>query len=41
MQKAKEEIIMMDVIMVAVLAGCVGLVYLLIGWCHKQVDVNE
>lgn len=32
---------MMDLIMIAVLAGCVGLVVLLIDWCQKQVDRNE
>lgn len=32
---------MMDLIMIAVLAGSVGLVYLLISWCHKQVDKHE
>lgn len=32
---------MMDFIMIAVLAGCVGLICLLISWCQKQVDRNE
>ena len=32
---------MMDVIMIAILAGCVGIVALLIDWCQKQVDRNE
>lgn len=32
---------MMDLIMILVLAGCVGIVALLIGWCQKQVDRNE
>lgn len=32
---------MMDLIMIAILAGCVGLVSLLISWCQKQVDRNE
>lgn len=32
---------MMDIIMIAILAGCVGLVRLLISWCQKQVDRNE
>lgn len=32
---------MMDLIMVAILAGCIGLVVLLINWCQKQVDRNE
>ena len=29
---------MMDCIMFAVLAGCIGSIILLIGWCQKQVD---
>lgn len=32
---------MLDLIMLAVLGGCVGLVYLLARWCQKQVDANE
>lgn len=32
---------MLDLIMVATLAVCCGLVYLLVHWCHKQVDSNE
>lgn len=32
---------MMDLIMVAILAGCIGLVVLLINRCQKQVDRNE
>lgn len=32
---------MIDFIMVAILAGCTGLVLLLISWCQKQVDRNE
>ncbi len=32
---------MMDVIMIAVLAGSIGLVCLLIGWCQKELDRNE
>ena len=32
---------MMDLIMVSILAGCVGLIYLLIGWCHSQVDKHD
>ena len=32
---------MMDFIMVAILAGCIGLVWLFISWCQKQVDRNE
>lgn len=32
---------MMDFIMIAILAGCVGLVWLFIRWCQKQVDRNE
>lgn len=32
---------MMDVIMLAVLAACYGLVLLLIRWCQKQVDCYE
>jgi len=31
----------LDLIMVATLAVCCGLVYLLVHWCHKQVDSNE
>lgn len=32
---------MIDFIMIAILAGCFGLVLLLINWCQKQVDRNE
>ncbi len=32
---------MMDLIMLAVLAGCIGSVILLIGWCQRQIDRNE
>ena len=32
---------MMDVIMIAVLAGSIGLVCLLIGWGQKELDRNE
>ncbi|CCX38633.1 unknown [Clostridium sp. CAG:1013] len=32
---------MMDFIMIAILAGCVWLILLLISWCQKQVDRNE
>lgn len=32
---------MMDFIMIAILAGCVCLVLMLISWCQKQVDRNE
>ena len=32
---------MMDLIMIAVLAGSVGLIYLLIGWCQKQVGASK
>ncbi len=32
---------MMDLIMLAVLAACTGLVYLLIRWCRQQVDRND
>lgn len=32
---------MLDLIMVAVIAGCIGLVLLLVKWCQKQVDRNE
>ena len=32
---------MPDVIMLAVLAGCVGLIVLLIEWCQKQSDADE
>lgn len=32
---------MMDILMLAVLAISTGLVFLLVGWCQKQVDRNE
>lgn len=32
---------MMDLIMIAILEGCVGIVLLLISWCQKQIDRNE
>ena len=32
---------MMDCLMLAVLAGCIGAIILLIGWCQKQVDKSE
>lgn len=32
---------MMDLIMIAVLAGCVSLIGLLIAWCQKQVEKTE
>ena len=32
---------MPDVIMLAVLAGCVGLIVHLIEWCQKQIDADE
>lgn len=32
---------MMDLIMIAILAGCIGLVALLVIWCQKQVERNE
>lgn len=32
---------MMDLIMTAVLAGCMGLVVLLAIWCQKQTDMNS
>ena len=32
---------MMDCIMLAVLAVCIGSIILLIGWCQKQVDKSE
>ncbi len=32
---------MLDVIMLAVLAACCGLVALLVYWCQKQVDSDE
>lgn len=32
---------MMDCIMLAVLAGCIGSIILLIGWCQKQVDKSR
>ena len=31
----------MDFIMLAVLAGCIGSIILLIGWCQMQVDKSE
>lgn len=31
----------MDAVLLTVLAGCIGLIVLLIGWCQKQVDRNE
>lgn len=31
----------MDLLMLAVLAACTALVWLLIRWCAKQVDLNE
>ena len=32
---------MMDCVMLAVLAGCIGSIILLIVWCRKQVDRSE
>ena len=32
---------MTDFIMLGTLAVCVGLIYLLISWCGKQVDKSE
>ena len=32
---------MMDIIMLLVLAGCIGLVTLLVYWCQKQVERYE
>lgn len=32
---------MMDLIMIAVLAGSIGLVALLAAWCQKQIERNE
>lgn len=32
---------MMDVLMLAILAGSAGIIWLLIQWCAKQVDSNE
>lgn len=32
---------MLDVIMLAILAASVGLIGLLIHWCHKQVEADE
>ncbi len=32
---------MMDLAMLGTLAVSVGLVYLLVGWCRKQVDSEE
>lgn len=31
---------MMDLIMIAVLAGCMGLVVLLAIWCQKQIETK-
>ena len=41
LQKQKQEDTVMMDLMIAVLAGSVGLIYLLIGWCQKQVDRSE
>ncbi len=32
---------MMDVIMISIIAGCMGLVALLAVWCQKQIKRNE
>ena len=32
---------MMDIIMTAILAACVGLILLIAGWCKKQLDRSE
>ena len=40
-RKTKEGTKKLDLIMVATLVACCGLVYLLVHWCHKQVDSNE
>ncbi len=32
---------MMDILMMAILAACVGLILLLVGWCKKQLDRCE
>ncbi len=32
---------MLDLLMLAILAASIGLVGLLIHWCHKQVDTHE
>lgn len=32
---------MMDIAMIGILAGCIGLVCLLICWCQGQVDKSE
>lgn len=32
---------MMDIMMMAILAACVGLILLLAGWCQKQLDRCE
>lgn len=32
---------MMDCAMLAVLAGCIGSIILLISWCQKQVNKEE
>lgn len=32
---------MMDLVMLTVLAVCVGFVGLLVRWCQNQVDANE
>ena len=37
----KEEIAMMDLLMAGLLAGCAGLVLVLLNWCHRQVSRTE
>ena len=41
MKNVEEDVIMMDLIMLVILAACIGSIYALIGWCQKQVDRNE
>lgn len=37
----KEEIIMMDLLMAALLTGCAGLTLVLLDWCCRQVNRTE
>lgn len=32
---------MLDLLMIALLAGCIALIALLVRWCHKQVEKTE
>lgn len=32
---------MLDCVMLAVFAGCIGSIISLIGWCRRQVDKSE